>query len=108
MSNAAFQTICSEMSTKVKEARQLEFPPTEDFLERCEPATRMRKSYREYKWERECYPPVGASTTPPTERQWKATEAGQSSMRENPNAVGGESNLHRLVNILVEKVLFLL
>ena len=106
MQQAAFQMLCLEVSTLTleKTTAYCQFPPSDFFLERCKAATRMRKTVAKYKWQKGLYPPVGTSETPPTESQWKVSEAGKQFMMENPNGkTGVDTALNNLVSLLVDK-----
>ena len=64
----------------------------------------MRKKLTEYKWQKGLHPPVGPSQSPPSERQWKLTDAGQQFMRDNPNGKAGvDTALTNLVSLIVNK-----
>ena len=46
MQQAAFQLILFETNKYTDTAKLFQFPPTEDFLERCRAATQMRKNLK--------------------------------------------------------------
>ena len=102
MQQAAFQWACAESNNSDSASSYLKFPPDKLFLDKCRSATRMRKKLADYKWEKVMYPPIGSADTPPTERQWKVTDAGQQFLRDNPNAKAGvDTALNNLVSMIV-------
>ena len=67
-------------------------------------AKRIRKKLAEFKWQKGLHSPVGSSQSPPTERQWKVTDAGQQFLLDNPNGKGGvDTALNNMINLLVNK-----
>ena len=91
MERAAYQLIASETSTQlpVNASAMLNWPPDDNFIEKCKASTRIQSSLTEYVWEKGRYPPSAPSSQkPPFEREWKATAAGQTFMRNNPSTGG--------------------
>eukprot|EP00979_Chaetoceros_neogracilis_P007912 scaffold1721_cov251-Chaetoceros_neogracile.AAC.1 len=71
MERAACQLIASDSSTQLPVS------------------TRIASSLTDYVWEKGRYPPsTPSSQTPPFAKEWKATAAGQTFMRNNPSAGG--------------------